>query len=244
MNISKLILFALFTTVLFPISSQAQMFSVGSENRTNFGNIYSPYVRAGVQFIDFEYKGSNINNDPLFTPLTFTGEAAYIAYESLGFNLNAALGNSLTGLNDTKYFTLNINFKNPFYLINDRNFKAGIPVKLDSRLVSVRNEQINEEFSQTSLSAGAGLTASVINQSKFDITGEFLTSYGFSSASGGFLGGSVFGLAGSARVNFYNLLFGKNISLGYDYIFDSYDIDEEFLDYDLKGHTLTLGISF
>jgi hypothetical protein len=244
MNKFKLTLFVLLAISFLPISSQAQMFSVGTDNRTNFGNIYSPYVRAGVQFIDFSYEGSNINNDPLFTPLTFNGEAAYLAYESLGFNINVGLGNSLTGLNETKYFSLNLNFKNPFYIINNQSFKAGIPVKLDSRLISVRNDDINEEFSQTSLSAGAGLTAAIINQSKFNITGEFLTSYGFSSASGGFLGGSVFGLNGSARINFYNLLFGKNLSLGYDYIYDSYDIDEERLDYDLSGHTITLGVSF
>lgn len=244
MNKFKLTLFALLALTLLPLSSQAQMFSVGTESRANFGNIYSPYLRAGVQFIDFTYEGSNVINDPLFTPLTFSGEAAYLAYESYGFNLNVGLGNSLTGLNDSKYFSLNLNFKNPFYLINNQNFKAGIPVKLDSRLISVRNEEINEEFSQTSLSAGAGLTAIVINQSKFNISGEFLTSYGFSSASGGFLGGSVFGLNGSARINFYNLLFGKNLSLGYDYLYDSYDIDEDRLDYDLSAHTLTLGVSF
>lgn len=244
MNKLKLTLFALFATMIIPISSQAQMFSVGTDSRADFGNIYAPYIRAGVQFVDFKYTGTNTGNSPLFTPLTFNGEIAYLAYESLGFNLNAGLGNSLTGLNNTKYFSLNLNFKNPFYFVNKQNFKAGIPIKLDSRLVSVRNEDINEEFSQTSLSAGAGLMAAIINQSKFNITGEFLTSYGFSSASGGFLGGSVFGLNGSARINFYDLLFGKNISLGYDYIFDSYDIDEERLDYDLTGHTLTLGVSF
>lgn len=244
MNKIKLILFCSLIMVILPFSSQAQMFSVGTDNRTNFGNIYSPYARAGVQFIDFKYKGSNIGNNLIHTPLTFNGEAAYIAYESLGFNINAVLGNTITGLNNTKYFSLNLNFINPFYLINGQSFKAGIPVKLDSRLVSVRNDDINEEFSQTSLSAGAGLTAAIIKQNRFSITSEFLTSYGFSSASGGFLGGSVFSLNGNARINFYNLLFGKNISFGYDYIFDSYDIDEERLDYDLSGHTITLGVSF
>ncbi|WP_103664290.1 hypothetical protein [Gracilimonas amylolytica] len=237
-------IFALLSILVFPFSSNAQMFSVGTESRTSFSSIYSPYVRAGVQFVNFEFKGSGMIDEQFFSPLTFNGEAAYIAYESFGLNLNAALGNSITGLNDTKYFSLNLNFKNPFYLINQQKFKAGIPVKLDSRLVSVRNDQNNEEFSQTSLSAGAGLTAAIINQTKFNITGEFLTSYGFSTASGGFLGGSVFGLSGSARINIYNLLFGKNLSIGYDYINDSYDIDEERLDYDLVGHTITLGVSF
>lgn len=240
----KISIYITLSLLVLPLTSNAQMFSVRTENRTNFGSIYSPYIRAGVQMIDFEYTGSTMINNQFFTPLTFSGEAAYIAYESFGLNLNATLGNSITGLNDTNYFSLNLNFKNPFYLINQQNFKAGIPVKLDSRLVSVRNDEINEDFSQTSLSAGAGLTAAIINQSKFNITGEFLTSYGFSTASGGFLGGSVFGLSGSARINFYNLLFGKNLSIGYDYINDSYNIDEERLDYDLIGHTITLGVSF
>jgi hypothetical protein len=72
----------------------------------------------------------------------------------------------------------------------------------------------------------------------------FASSVGFSTASGGFIGGNVFSLSGKARINFYNLIFGKNISLGYNYNYDSYNIDGEEFDYDLSGHTLTLGFSF
>ena len=78
---------------------------------------------------------------------------------------------------------------------------------------------------------------------KFNITTQFIPSIGFSTSSGGFLGGRILSLTGNARVNFYDLLFGKNISLGYDYIFDSYDIDGEQYDYDLSGHLITLGVS-
>lgn len=231
----------LFFFLLAPLFSFAQMFSVneGSDQRSSQ---FSPYLRAGVQMIDFQYKG-----DPAelggTSSLAFTGAAAQIAYESGGLNFILAMGNNLTQLENRRYFNLNLNFTNPFYFLENENFSAGVPVKLETKLTSVRSDIISEEFSQTNLSAGAGLIMRAGAPEKFGISAQLIPSIGFSTASGGFIGGNVFSLAGKARINFYELIFGKNISLGYDYIFDSYNIDGEEYDYDFAGHSLTIGIS-
>lgn len=232
-----------FLTVLlfFPAFLNAQMFSVDDEgpNRTN---PFAPYLRGGVQLVDFSYTG-----DPSILTgggsLAFSGNVAHAEFESGGFSLGVSLGNDFLGLKDQNYFDLNLNFSNPFYLIRDQNFGAGVPIQLGTKLTAVRSDDINNEFSQTNLYAGAGAIAQLYFPEKFGITTQFIPSVGFSTASGGLIGGNVFSLKGKARVNIFNLIFGRNLSLGYDYIYDSYDIDGEEYDYDLTAHLLTIGIS-
>ncbi|MEX0844848.1 MAG: hypothetical protein WD022_06180 [Balneolaceae bacterium] len=225
--------------LLFPLYSSAQMFSVGSGDGQNRSNIFAPFLMGGVEFIDFQFQG-----DPEFDPLlAFNGMAARASFESGGFNLGLSLGNNFTGLTDNNYFALNLNFINPFYFVRKPNFGLGVPIQLSSKLTSVGSDLSSNEFSQTNLSAGAGGIARYFVPEKFSITAQFIPSFGFSTASGGFIGGNVFSLNGKARIVFYNVIFNKNISLGYDYTFDSYNIDGEEFDYDLNGHTLTLGIS-
>jgi hypothetical protein len=231
----------LFFFLITPLASSAQMFSVG-DGRSRNTNLFSSYVRGGIYLVDFSYKG----NPSVVTDnngLSFTGTVAHLGYESNGLNLGLGFGNSFTGLDNRRYFNLDLNFTNPFYLIRKDNFGAGIPIKLRTKVTSVRSERVQDEFSQTDLSAGAGLIMRVNVPEKLGITTQFIPSIGFSTSSGGFLGGNIYSFAGKARINFYNLIFGKNISLGYDYIFDSYDIDGDQYDYDVSGHLITLGVS-
>lgn len=225
-----------------PLSSSAQMFSVGEESTRSI-NPFSSYARAGIYLVDFSYKG-----DPAAVAannrLEFSGSVAHIGYESNGLNAGIALGGSFTGLDDRRYFNLNLDFTNPFYLIRKEQFAAGIPIKLRTKVTSVRSDQVQDEFSQTDISAGAGLVMRVQKPNKFGISTHFIPSIGFSTSSGGFLGGNIYSLEGKARINFYDLIFGKNISLGYDYILDSYNIDGDQYDYNVNGHLITLGVSF
>ncbi|MBO6584859.1 MAG: hypothetical protein JJ953_02015 [Gracilimonas sp.] len=233
--------FLLLVLIASPAFCYAQMFSVGDEVEQR-SNPFAPYIRVGIQPIDFSYTGNPaaLNSHQ---SLAFTGTAAHISFESGGFNIGASLGNDMTGLDDRNYFDLNINFTNPFYFVRRPNFGLGVPIQLGSKITSVRSDDISEEFSQTNLHAGAGGIAQLYFPDKLGVTAQFIPSFGFSTASGGLIGGNVFSMRGKARVNFYNLIFGRNISLGYDYIFDSYDIDGDEFDYDFSGHILTLGIS-
>lgn len=231
----------LFILFLIPGLTSAQMFSVNDEG-PNRANPFAPYLRGGIQMVDFKFTG-----DPSILAggesLAFSGNVAHAEFESGGFNLGVSLGNDFLGLKGQNYFDLNLNFSNPFYLIRKKNFGVGVPIQLGTTLTAVRSDNINDEFSQTNLYAGAGGIAQLILPEKLGITAQFIPSLGFSTASGGLIGGNVFSLKGKARINFYNLIFGRNLSLGYDYIYDSYDIDGEEYDYDLTAHLITLGIS-
>jgi hypothetical protein len=231
----------LLALLAYPATSYAQMFSVGDETEQR-SNPFAPYIRVGIQPITFSYTGdpAALNSQQ---SLAFTGTAAHLSFESGGFNISTSLGNDMTGIDKRNYFDLNLSFSNPFYFIKNPNFGLGVPIQLGSKITSVRSDDISEEFSQTNLHAGAGGIAQLYFPDKLGVTAQFIPSFGFSTASGGLIGGNVFSLRGKARVNFYNLILGRNISLGYDYIFDSYDIDGDEFDYDFSGHILTLGIS-
>ncbi len=232
-----------FLLLLFfmPPLVHAQMFSVAEEGPSR-SNPFAPYLRGGVQMVDFTFTG---NPSILIggESLAFSGNVAHAEFESGGFSLGVSLGNDFLGLKGQNYFDLNLNFLNPFYLIRKPNFGAGVPVQLGTKLTAVRSDDINNEFSQTNLYAGAGAIAQLYFPEKLGITTQLIPSFGFSTASGGLIGGNVFSLKGKARVNIFNLLFGRNLSLGYDYIYDSYDIDGEEYDYDLTAHLLTIGVS-
>lgn len=224
-----------------PFKVAAQMFSV-DDSMERRSNPFAPYLRVGIMPIDFSYTG-----DPAFfqnsSSLAFTGTAAHLSFESGGFNLGVNLGNDWTGIEDHNYFDLSLKFINPFYFIRNPNFGLGVPIQLGTKITNVRSDELSDEFSQTNLHAGAGGVAMLYFPEKLGITAQFIPSFGFSTASGGLIGGNVFSMRGKARINFFNLIFGRNLSLGYDYIFDSYKIDGNEYDYDLTGHTITLGIS-
>lgn len=237
------LIYTLLLFILFPSLANGQMFSVDTEEEQQ-GNPFAPYIRFGIQPINFEFTG-----DPSAfvstnqTDLSFKGTVAQAGFESGGFNLNVLLGNDLTGLDNRNLFSLGIKFTNPFYLIREQRFGLGVPLQVGSKLTSVRSVNDGSEFAQTNLYAASGITGILFFPDKLSITADFMPGFGFSTASGGFIGGNVFSLRGKARINFFNVIFGRNISLGYDYIYDSYNIDNEEYDYDLKGHSLTLGVS-
>lgn len=234
------ILFLIVISFYMTGALHAQMFSVDDRDE-ELSNPNAPYLRGGLKTLDIIYTGSP--QDPDASALNTTGVAAFLAFEAGGLNLAASLGNRLTGIGGTTYFDFEISFINPFMLIRRDHFRAGIPVQIGSKLTAVRNNRMNDEFSQTNLSAGAGALAQFHYPKKLGVSFHLIPAYGFSTASGGFVGGNVFSLKGKARLIFFNLIFNRNVSFGYDYTFDSYDIEDQKFDYDFTGHTITIGIS-
>ncbi|MTI87341.1 MAG: hypothetical protein FH748_05165 [Balneolaceae bacterium] len=233
-------LVALFTLAITPFAN-AQMFSVGNSDANNF-NPFTPYLRAGISTVDFSYEG-----DPqqiaLRNRLSMSGTGIYLGFESNGLNADITLVNKLTGQDNSSLLQMGLRFNNPLPLVRRKTFTLALPLQLGTEITSVRNENSNDEFSQTGLSAGVGGLVQIRAAEVLSFTSHVIPTYGFSSSSGGFFGGSVFGVNGKARLNFYNLLFSKNISFGFDYKFNSYDIDGETLDYDLEKLTFTIGVS-
>ena len=219
----------------------AQMFSV-SEQASQSTNTSSTYFRMGLSPVSFNYTGDNLNsNSP--ERLDFESTAFTLIFENPALNASLSFANGLTGADEEKYLNLSIDYLNRLFFVRSRSFQAGIPFGLNSNLVSVRNEQENNDFSQTVVAFGAGAFVSLKPSEKISLAIEGVPAYGFSNSKGGLFGGSNKSLLLRARLNFLNLIGSNGLSLGYDYKFSSYDLDVDDFDYDLTYHRLTLGIS-
>lgn len=235
--ISKFLLFILIFT---SSSAYSQMFSVGGESGQQ-ARISSNYFRLGFSPVIFEFDGSN--SSPTQSRLDFESAAATFFFESPAISASLSFVNGLTGAEDERYLNLSIDYLNRLNFFRSRAFQFGIPFGLNSNLVNVQNEQMNDDFSQTVFAFGLGgfMVARVPEKISFSLEG--VPSYGFSNSRGGLFGGSNKSFLIRSRLDFLNLIKERNLSLGYDYKFSSYDLDADEFDYDLTYHRITLGIS-
>ena len=226
--------------LFFSPQSFGQMFSVG-ETRGPAPSSTS-YLRAGVSPLMFEFMGVQ-NTGPNTSQLALDNTAFYIGFESPGVELGITLANGLTGLDEQALFDLNFTLSNRFLLINKRGFLAGIPIQLHSSLTNVNNDRTEDNFSQTNFGAGGGAFFTLRFSEKILFSNEVTPGYGFSNSSGGFFGGSLFYVKAKSRLNVIGVLKNRSLSVGYDFNFKSFDIDDDFYDFDLTSHTITLAIS-
>ena len=229
-------------TILISLPVHAQMFSMDSGTQDRNLN-FSSYFRFGAVIADFEYTGDIV--DPLFVPLSFNNPGLHLGVESSGFELNLKMANKLTGLEDLNYLDVDLSYSSLIPISFNPNRVIGIPFVINSALINIGStNQTREDFSQFVLSINGGL----ITAFRFNDAVEFNTQgtygFGFSSSSGGLFGGNSNRIKLEARLNFLKLFKRKAVSFGYNYEKRSFNIDGEILDYDLSGHSATLGISF
>lgn len=236
---SSLLTFAL-ALLLFAPQSFAQMFSVGEARGPSPSS--NSYLRVGVSPLMFEFMGAQ-NIGPNTSQLEIDNTALHIAFESPGVELGVTLANGLTGLDEQALFDLNFTLSNRFILINKRSFLAGVPIQLHSSLTNVNNDRTEDNFSQTNFGIGGGAFFTLRFSEKILFSNEVTPGYGFSNSSGGFFGGSLFYVKAKSRLNFLRVLKNRSLSIGYDFNFKSFDIDDDFYDFDLTSHTITLAIS-
>ena len=233
--------FVLLILIFAPSALFAQMFSVGGASQPK-QNASSSFLRVGYNPVEFTYKG-NPGNVLQQNRLDFESPAFYIGLDSPGVGASLSFINKLTGSENERYLNLSIDYINKISFVNSRSFQLGVPLGLMFNLVSVQNEEQNNDFSQSVFGFGLGAFSSFIISEKFVISIEGLPSYGFSTLSGGIFGGSNKSLNASARLDILNILPGRSLSLGYDYKYSSYDLDDNDFDYDLTHHLITLGVS-
>ncbi len=233
--------FLLLILIIVPNQTFAQMFSVG-ETASDPKNPSSTYFRLGLSPVNFNFTGENSSLTPS-ERLDFESTALTLIFENPALNASLSFANGLTGADEEKYLNLSIDYLNRLSFVRSQNIQAGIPFGLNSNLVSVRNDQENNDFSQTVLAFGAGAFLSFTSSKQFSFVIEGIPAYGFSNSKGGLFGGSNKSLLLRTRLNFLSLIGNKGLSLGYDYKFSSYDLDVDDFDYDLTYHRLTLGIS-
>jgi hypothetical protein len=227
--------------ILAPGSLYGQMFSVDGESQRSSQNS-SSLLRIGYAPVEFDYNGNSQSILPQ-DRLDFESGAFHIGLESPGLSASLSFINKLTGADDERYLNLSLEYINKFAFIRSQSFQMGVPLGLISSLVSVRNEQFSNDFSQTTFGVGAGMFASFRVPDKISVSLEGVPSYGFSNSSGGIFGGTNQALSASGRLNFLSLLPGRTLSIGYDYKYSSYDLDDDNFDYDLKLHLITIGVS-
>ncbi|RNC83067.1 MAG: hypothetical protein ED557_10130 [Balneola sp.] len=236
-----LALFFIASPLLFFTPLHAQMFSVGEVNRTT--PIPNSYLRIGLAPTEFEFMGDRTAN-PNSVGLESSSTAFVLHLDTPSLNLNLLLANSITGLDDKSLLDLSLSLSNQFTLIRRPRISAGIPLQLSSVLTNANNDQDQENFNQGSFAIGAGAFTSLRFARRAGFVAEFIPSYGFSNSSGGFFGGSVFMMNGKAKFDIHNVIRGRSLSFGYDFMYRSFDVDDDFLDFDLTSHQITLGISF
>lgn len=219
----------------------AQMFSVDNEQQRRT-TIPTTYVRAGLSPTEFVYTGA-ITGAGSPEALEFSNPSIYLAFETPGLSVFLNLSNNLTGEEEINYLGLGLKLSNRFALIRGNRFAAGIPIELNTSLTNINNDSFQDTFNQGSfgISGGGFFTTRIKN--RLMISGDFTPGYAFTSSNGGFVGGTVFSLTGGARVSILDLIGGRAISIGYNYSFRSFDVDQELYDFDLSSHTISLGIS-
>ncbi|MEP1307092.1 MAG: DUF3996 domain-containing protein [Balneola sp.] len=231
----------LFLFIILSGGLQAQMFSVGGDTGPQ-ARASDSYFRIGYSPIDFSYEGKSTAVGPE-DRLDFSSPAVSFGIETQGLNASLSFVNKLTGAEDERYLNLSLDYINRFMLLKSRAFQVGIPLGLNTSLVSVQNEQISDNFSQTVFGFGLGLFTSIQIPEKISVSFEGVPSYGVSNSSGGLFGGSNKSILAKGRLNFLNIFPGRSLSLGYDFKYSSYDLDDDEFDYGLTYHLITLGIS-
>jgi hypothetical protein len=218
----------------------AQMFSVG--NTEQRPSVATSFLRFGWAPTDFNYTG-NITGPGNLQGLEFNHGAFYLNFESPGFSIGMSLGNKLIGLDNIGYVDINLTLSNQFALIRSPRFFAGVPVQLYSSLTNINNDREEENFNQANFALGGGAFFLARLSRKISFYNEFTPGYGFSSSNGGFVGGYMFYMRGKSRLNIQDVFGGYALSIGYNFNFRSFDVEQELYDFDLTAHTISIGIS-
>ena len=221
-----------------PLVTNAQMFSY-SETQT-IRRPSTTFLRVGLPTLEFQYKGGSVAS---LNNLELNQSGIFIGIESPSFNLALNMANRLTGAEDQNLTSFEIGYNNNINLVSRSAFRLALPLHLASTLLSVTNDISRDDFNQLGISFNPGVLLDLRLKNKIQLVNQANLGYGFSSSSGGFFGGSVSGLNLKSRINILRLIGGRSISFGYDYLLRSYDIDGEEFDYDLNGHTFSIGIS-
>lgn len=222
-------------------SLHAQMFSIGSAEERS--GPPTTFLKIGYGLSSFNYNGSFSSPGDGGLEFENTG-ALFMGFSSPTFNLSISLGNRLTGFDDISYIKLAIDYSNRASLIRRPSFSLNLPLIFRSGLYTVgETNNLTEDFSQVTLSLYPGLETQNRLGSRITFSNQGTAGYGFSTSNGGFFGGSVRGLSFESKLNITRFIGSRTLSIGYNFNLRDFDIDGSSFDYDLKGHTLSIGVS-
>lgn len=233
---------ALFTILLNPGETNAQMFSIDdSEPRTETALGQFTIAGIGWETANFSFEG----DAPADTELVnFNNSLLRLRLDSPGLDISFGLGGAITGMDNTSYLNINGRLYSNIRIIRKSNFLLQLPFQLTTDLKSVRGDNTGQDFQQSSLTIGSGVNSSIKLNNRFQLNASATPNFGFSFSQGALFGGSLFRFDGKS-VLIVNRVFGRNaLSIGYHFDYRRYRIDEGFNDYDFTSHSIMVGIGF
>lgn len=228
--------------ILLPISSQAQMFSIGDDEPGRREGIYFyTMIGASWELADFSYQGEGISDRER---VDFNDNIIRLRLDSPGLDLSFAIGGTLTGMDDASFLNLNGRLYNGFPIARAQNFLLMLPLQITSDLKQIRKNQSNAEFLQSSLSIGTGLSTLFNLGDAVTLDIRSTPNYGFSFSQGSLFGGNLFKFDGKALLHINNLFGSNALTLGYYFDYNRYRIEGDLNDYDYTSHSITIGYAF
>lgn len=227
-------------TIPFKTAS-AQMFSVRDEKPRRTFSSRAIYV--GWQPADFNFKGDPQTDGS--ARFAFTDPMLQFRMETFGLQLYLGFGSGLTGMSNVSVFNAGAVAEQLFPLIQSHRFALQLPLLVHTDLTSVRSDRVSgEPFEQSTLQVGTGIRTRMRLGDAIQITTHVKPEYGYSLSTGSTFTGQIFEWGAGVRLHWSGLLIGNGLSLGYEYGFKRYDIEVNRFDYNLRSHTLMLGIMF
>lgn len=227
---------------------KAQMFSVGESDPQNRAPLSEVYI--GLESMDATYKGAqNVNSQVRPGAFEYSGPVIKLGYHNADLDLFLSTGGKVTGVDEASYFHTGGNLDFGINLYRSQKVVLQIPLRLSSRYTNITNNQtVNfqsvNRFQYGMISGGLGVRGELRPTKKIRAKFGAIPGYGFSFATGGFLGGSI-GVADAFGKLYFDRLYNNlGLSIGYKYDFRSYDVEDEVYDYDLSGHSIELGVTF
>ncbi len=225
---------------------QAQMFSVG-ETGPRYSRPLSE-VFVGIESMEASFRGDS-NGEGMEGIFEYDGPVIIAGYNTVGLNLYLSVGGKITGIDDASYFHTGGNYDFGLNVYRSSKVNIKIPLRIASRYTNITSDRslifpTVSRFQFGMLAAGGGINGVWRPAKNVRIELGAVPTYGFSFATGGFFGGSI-GTVNAHGKLYIDRLFGdKGLSIGYKYDLRRYDIEDDIYDYDLKGHSVQIGVTF
>lgn len=202
-------------------------------------------ISVGVYFADFSglSAASGDNGE-----LEFESELVALRADLGGLVLYSRFGRGIDSPSgeDLSVFMIGANLGNLFPLLIKERVRLFVPLTLTTDFLRVSKDLARSEFQQSSLQVASGgqvvLTGARLGGPALTMKAEPFV--GFSYSQGSLFGGGVRGFRGEVVASGLRITSRISLRLGYQYQLREYNIDGTLYDYQLKGHTLLVGVQF
>lgn len=226
--------------------AHAQMFSVQDEETGGAAATPNTGIYLGIEPVDFTYEGG-ASFDPDAGVYEFDGPVIRVKLEAPGIYAYIGIGGGITGIEDHSWFDAGVMTGWKFRVLNLSRVQLVVPVQLKSSITAVRSDLSFDNgvrFEQGTLEGGGGGEIRFRATDRIRIVGGAITQFGFSFATGGTFGGNIYELATTTRIYFDQVFGNSGISVGWDYQFKRFNVDDNLFDYNLRSNSFLIGITF